>query len=988
MNELEQLNSLLAGGTENKRLTDLEYRLNNIKQRSQEIAEILPEAVRSLQNQSNFIDALRTSVDNCVRQAMHNDPNSYVNALLPAEKILLNKATTNAIKPIKLILKEQQTQFKNITQQLHDYELIYNNQNKQIERQKQYLDEVKQLSIQQLKKTQTTLNIQLTELETYLDKLDQVQLNQHLKLDNLTKHLDNIGKETQKDQRIQYRALNNQVQKIFKKLKTNVVQIAAQGKENECNQNNALGSCKSKNEPILIQHDKLLKQLQNSQLKIEDLANGLPSAILQAGSNSALSESLQIPVEECIQNSIKQDASKFADALFPIMGPAIRKSINESLKAIVQRINNSLEESLSPKGLMWRLQALRTGQSFSDIVLQNTLIFKVEQVFLIHSETGLLIQHLHQDNIDVGDSDAVSAMFTAIQDFVRDSFATDDTTDKKNLNVVEVGDRTVWLEHGPYAVLACVIRGNAPLSFRNMMQNSLESIHALYGSLLQHFSGDTQELESCRNILQRTIQTEKKLEATQWRTQLFQVGFILLIVILLIGSWGYWNYLYQQRLNNYINTLDETPGIVVISTVKQSGKLVIYGMRDPLAKEPLQIAKKFDLTSDEIVFAGTAYQDLAEQFVMQRLTRWLQPPDSVTVSLKNNILYLIGHAEQDWITNVKNNIRLIAGIDKVITDKLVNVRAKFQEYLKILNKTPGIMVVSSNISNDQLVINGMLDPLAHSPQKIANQMHIDDVILNFTPYQNLTQQFIEKRVNLRLNPPTTMKLQVMENKLYFIGYAHQDWIDKAVINALTVTGINELETKNLINTDEFLLNKVQQDLANIDNINLVVQDEILLIDGYVDSNTFQILQQKILELQYFVSINADKLINAESEIAILSKNIEKTTIYFSNGIGFLSVQELKLQQLYNDVKKLFILGDKFSRIIQLHMIGNTDGVDREEPNRQLSQKRALIIINWLSDKGIDRNRLFAKIPEEIRFGEKIPRPSFRNVKFLVDIFPK
>ncbi|HHB93221.1 MAG TPA: hypothetical protein ENK59_08435, partial [Thioploca sp.] len=117
MNELEQLNSLLTGGTENKRLTDLEYRLNNIKQRSQEIAEILPEAVRSLQNQSDFIDALQTSVDNCVKQAIHNDPNSYVNALLPAEKILLNKATTNAIKPIKLILKEQQTQFKNITQQ-------------------------------------------------------------------------------------------------------------------------------------------------------------------------------------------------------------------------------------------------------------------------------------------------------------------------------------------------------------------------------------------------------------------------------------------------------------------------------------------------------------------------------------------------------------------------------------------------------------------------------------------------------------------------------------------------------------------------------------------------------------------------------------------------------------------------------------------------------------------------------------------------------
>ena len=41
------------------------------------------------------------------------------------------------------------------------------------------------------------------------------------------------------------------------------------------------------------------------------------------------------------------------------------------------------------------------------------------------------------------------------------------------------------------------------------------------------------------------------------------------------------------------------------------------------------------------------------------------------------------------------------------------------------------------------------------------------------------------------------------------------------------------------------------------------------------------------------------------------------------------------------------------------------------------------MINWLSDKGIDKNRLIATIPEKIRFGERAPRPSFRNVKFLV-----
>lgn len=983
MNELEQLNSLLTGGLESKRLTDLEYRLNNIQQRSQEIAEILPNAVRSLQKQSDFINALQISVDSCVKQAMQQDPKSFVKVLLPAEKPLLRQAATDAVKPIQLALQEQQNKLLNLTKQLHNFELIFANQNKQIERQKQNIEEFKQENLQQLKKVQSSTNVQLNELEAYLDKLDKVQVSQHLQLDNAAKLIDNFNREIQTRQNTQYHAVHNKIQAAFKKLRTNIIQLDKQDKEIEFNQNNALEAYKAKNEPILKQHDELLKQLEGSQLKAEDVAKILPDIIRQCNTNSALAESLQIPVEECIQISIKEDASKFADALFPIMGPAIRKSINESFKAIVQRINKSLEESLSPKGLVWRLQALRTGQSFSDIVLQNTLIFQVEQVFLIHNETGLLIQHLHQDNIEVGDSDAVSAMLTAIQDFVRDSFAGNDISDKKNLNMVEVGDRTVWLEHGPYAVLACVIRGDAPLSFRSLMQSSLESVHALYGSLLQHFSGDAQELDNCRNILQRTIQTEEKREPTKWSYQILRVGIALLLVLLLISGWGYWNYLYQQRLSNYIKTLDASPGIVVISSKKQDGKLVIYGMRDPLAIEPLQIAKNFGLTTDEVIFNGTSYQDLNEQFVMHRLKRWLKPPDSVTISLKNKVLYLIGHAEQDWIDNVKLNVNLIAGVDEVITDELVNVRAKFEEYLKVLNSTPGIMLVSNNIDNEQLVITGMQDPLAISPQEIATQMHISDVVLNFTPYQDLTQQFIEKRARLRLNPPTTIELRVENNKLYLSGHAPQAWIDKAVINALTVDGINGLETQSLTNTDKFLLTQAQQDLASIKNINLAVHDKTLIIDGYVDDNTFQSLQQKLPQLQNFAGFNTDKLINAESEINKLSQSIEKTTIYFSDGVEFLPEQEPELQQLYNDVKQLFMLGDKLNQVKNLQIIGNTDGIDTKERNRQLSQERSLTMINWLSDNGIDKSKLFVMLPEQINFGEKEPILSRRNIKILV-----
>jgi OOP family OmpA-OmpF porin len=75
------------------------------------------------------------------------------------------------------------------------------------------------------------------------------------------------------------------------------------------------------------------------------------------------------------------------------MGPAIRKSISETMQQMLENLNQLLEESLSPKSLRWRFDAWRTGRSYSELVLLNTLEFSVEQVFLIHRKTSLLIHH-------------------------------------------------------------------------------------------------------------------------------------------------------------------------------------------------------------------------------------------------------------------------------------------------------------------------------------------------------------------------------------------------------------------------------------------------------------------------------------------------------------------------------------------------------------------------------------------------------------------
>ncbi len=427
-------------------------------------------------------------------------------------------------------------------------------------------------------------------------------------------------------------------------------------------------------EDTLVGLKTLETQINDREYQTQKIAEMLPHVIYKAKTSldssdsfegTELVESLQIPVELCIKQSINQDPHPFADTLFPVMGPAIRKAIKESFKKLMQGINQAAEHSLSPQGLAWRLEAWRKGLPFSEMVLEKTLIFRVEQVFLIHRESGILIEHLHKEEVKVGDSDAISAMLTAIQDFIRDSFSDSKT---EELDTVEIGNYTVWLERGPYAVLACVIRGVAPYELRNIMRDSLERLHARYGNLLHAFSGDSASLKASP-FLEKTLQSESKAGAQKAR--LMSPPLIVILSIALLGAlgWGYWHFQYQQRLSDYVEALRNTPGFVVISSQEQDGKLLTYGLRDPLAIESREIAQTFDLSDDEVESFWTPYQDLSPAFVEKRVRLRLKPPSTVSVRLKGDVLYLSGHASQDW--RDKASASIFPDIDRVVMDDLL-----------------------------------------------------------------------------------------------------------------------------------------------------------------------------------------------------------------------------------------------------------------------------------------------------------------------------
>ena len=172
----------------------------------------------------------------------------------------------------------------------------------------------------------------------------------------------------------------------------------------------------------------ITERIGRREVRTADVADILPEAIhLSHRKDGELVDSLTQPVGECLRNAVRDDPRTYGDALYPVMGPAIRKAIAHALRTLSQQISEAVEHSISPKGLKWRWQASRAGVPFGEFLLQKTLRFRVEQAYLISRENGLLVGHVHHESSKIKDSDAVSAMFTAIQDFVKESFSPDRT---------------------------------------------------------------------------------------------------------------------------------------------------------------------------------------------------------------------------------------------------------------------------------------------------------------------------------------------------------------------------------------------------------------------------------------------------------------------------------------------------------------------------------------------------------------------------------
>ena len=232
------------------------------------------------------------------------------------------------------------------------------------------------------------------------------------------------------------------------------------------------------------------------------VADVLPKTVVASRKQGdALAWAFEPLLDRSVREIVRKDPAGFADAISPAIGPAIRAAIARAIQVMVQRVNEALSHSLSVRGLRWRVEAARSGRPYAEIVLLRTLVYRVEQMFLIQRETGLLIRHQTAADVPDQDPDQISAMLSALETFTHEAFRED-----ARLERFRVGELEGWVEQGPSAILVAIVRGTAPEKYEVVLRAALERAHLEYGEALVDFRGDVAPLAGVGELLSDCLQ--------------------------------------------------------------------------------------------------------------------------------------------------------------------------------------------------------------------------------------------------------------------------------------------------------------------------------------------------------------------------------------------------------------------------------------------------------------------------------------------------
>lgn len=173
-------------------------------------------------------------------------------------------------------------------------------------------------------------------------------------------------------------------------------------------------------------------------------------------------------INAIIETKLKNSEEQIIEAIYPALGRMIKKYISHQLENLKESIDGTVKNTLSFSGLRRKFKSMFTGVDESDLILSTANAAKIEEIFLVELNSGILLGTASiQKTID---QDVVAGMLTAIKAFVEDAFK----KESLELEMIEYGGYKILIQTFYSYYIAAAIDGTLTSLEK---QNVLQSMH-------------------------------------------------------------------------------------------------------------------------------------------------------------------------------------------------------------------------------------------------------------------------------------------------------------------------------------------------------------------------------------------------------------------------------------------------------------------------------------------------------------------------------
>ena len=394
----------------------------------------------------------------------------------------------------------------------------------------------------------------------------------------------------------------------------------------------------------------------------QNVADVVSEAIdLRNQQDDTIGQALAPVVDTALKESIEKSPQSIVNVIFPIIGPSIRKAVSSAILDLLLSINEIIERSVGVRSLKWRVDAWREGTPYAKYVLLKNIKYRVDQVFIIEKSTGILMASMSNRFYQDADSDLVSSMLTAINDFVIDSF---NTNENESLERIRFGDRVIQINVGHKIILAVAVTGLVSHEVKEHAIETLEKIEASHSSLIDEFNGDSETMHSVLPLLEECL-VEKKREEEKTDSKPWIAYSIVFVLSVWLAFAGYQSWLLNQKRDRSLAYIQAQPGVALLDYRLTEEQVVFNLLQDPSAGN-LKPQLRAIFGGDFNIVINSTYANLDQNEVwLNYLNNHYRFSSKPLLDLTSGILYIQGQIYQNELEKLRS--------DQLVKNKFNNI---------------------------------------------------------------------------------------------------------------------------------------------------------------------------------------------------------------------------------------------------------------------------------------------------------------------------